>query len=179
MISPFLVAATEREVRAMIELANQNFHEMPDKVAQLQANLATGLQKAMLDPWPDAEVERIYAVGYELFEAQRYDAALPVALHLAVNRPLDPRFMFMAGLILQLLGDPLLAATFFATLLTIDPQSVPAAFRLAECYAMVGETKEAREIFEVVIDMGRDHLGDPDEFFKLQRTVADRLGALN
>ncbi len=102
-----------------------------------------------------------------------------MALHLSINRPLDPRFMFMTGMILQLLGDPLLGASFFATLLTIDPGFVPAAFRLAECYSMVGQQKEAREIFEVAIDMGRGTMGDADEFYALQRLMAERLGCTN
>ncbi len=179
MIDPFLAAATDHEVKSMIALVNQGFQEMPDKVTRLQQSLATGLQRAIVDSWSDLEAEQAYAVAYQLFQEQQYDAALPIALHLALNRPLDPRFMFMAGMILQLLGDPLLAATFFATHLIADPNSVPAAFRLAECYAAIGETKEAREIFEIVIDMGRDGLGDPDEFFRLQRVIAEKLGMLN
>lgn len=179
MIDPFLRAATEQEVWSIVGLVNQRFSEYPDKVRQLQANLGAGLQKALADPWPDDLVEQAYAAAYELFEAQRYDAALPLALYLSVHRPLDPRFMFMAGMILQQLGDPLLAATFFSTLLMVEPNSVPAAFRLAECYAVVGEMKEAREIFEIAIDMGRDILGDAEDFYRLQRFVADKLGAMN
>ncbi len=179
MIDPLLAASTEPHVQAMVGLVNQRFDEMPDKVARLNDNLGEGLRQAAMDPWPDQIVEEVYAHGYALFEAQRYDAALPIALHLSVNRPLDPRFMFMAGLILQLQGDPLLAATFFATSLTIDPTSVPVAFRLAECYVAIGETDEARQIFEMAIDMGRDMLGDPDDFFRLQRALADKLSAMN
>lgn len=179
MIDPFLAAATDLEVKSMIELVNQAFHEMPDKVSRLQQSLGAGLQKTIVDPWSDMEVEQAYATGYALFQAQQYDAALPVALHLALNRPLDPRFMFMAGMILQSLGDPLLAATFFATQLIADPQCVPAAFRLAECYAAIGQEKEARDIFEIAIDMGRDSLGDPDEFFSLQSLIVEKLGSLN
>lgn len=102
-----------------------------------------------------------------------------MALHLTINRPLDQRFMFMAGLILQLLGDPLLAAGFFATLLVIDPNFMPAAFRLAECYATLGEQKEAFEIFELAIDMGRGNLGDADEFYALQRLIAEKLRTMH
>ncbi len=179
MIDPLLAASAEPHVQAMVGLVNQRFDEMPDKVACLNDNLSEGLRQAALDPWPDQIVEEVYAQGYALFEAEHYDAALPIALHLSVNRPLDPRFMFMAGLILQLRGDPLLAATFFSTALMVDPTSVPAAFRLAECYATIGETDEARQIFEIAIDMGRDILGDPDDFFRLQRALADKLSVMD
>lgn len=173
------MARGDAEVRAMVDLVNQPFGDRPDKTTVLQVNLGEGLRKAMMAPWSDEQVEQVYADAYDLFQNRQYDAALPIALHLSINRPLDPRFMFMAGMILQLMGDPLLAATFFATQLTIDPNSIPAAFRLAECYAMIGETDEAHQIFETVIDMGRDVLGEPDEFFQLQRIVADKLGAMN
>ena len=178
-MKPFHTAAVDDEVRSMIALVNASFGEMPDKLKQLQENLGLGMQKALIDGWPDDEVERVYAEAYALYEAKRYEEALPLALHLSVNRPLDQRFMFMTGMILQLLGDPLLGSVFFATLLSLDPNFVPAAFRLAECYSAVGEMKEAREIFEVAIDMGRETLGNPDEFYALQRLMVEKLRTAN
>jgi hypothetical protein len=56
---------------------------------------------------------------------------------------------------------------------------VPAAFRLAECYASVGEMKESREIFEVAIDMGRESLGGAEQFYALQRAIVEKLGVAN
>lgn len=178
-MKPFHTAAVNDEVREIMALVNTSFREVPDKVAQLQHQLGTGMQKALVDGWPDDEVEAVYAEAYLLFGEQRYQEALPLALHLSVNRPLDQRFMFMTGMILQVLGDPLLAASFYATLLSLDPNFVPAAFRMAECYAALGEHKEARDIFEVAIDMGRGTMGEADEFYALQRLMVDRLRAVN
>ncbi len=175
----FDTAAVDGEVRAIISLVNTRFGDVPDKAMQLQQMLGAGLQKALVDSWPDDEVERVYAEAFRLFDGQHYQEALPLALHLSINRPLDPRFMFMTGMILQLLGDPLLAATFYATLLSLDPGFVPAAFRLAECYAALGEHREAREIFEEAIDMGRGNLGEADEFYALQRLMVDKLRSVN
>ncbi len=178
-MNPFHAGAVEDEVREIIALVNASFGEVPDKVARLQHQLGSGMQKALVDGWPDDEVEAVYAEAYRLFNDQHYREALPLALHLSVNRPLDQRFMFMTGMILQLLGDPLLAATFYATLLSLDSHFVPAAFRLAECYAALGEHKDAREIFEVAIDMGRGTMGDADEFYALQRLMVEKLRAVN
>lgn len=178
-MKPFHTAAVADEVREMIALVNASFGEVPDKLSQLQYNLGIGMQKALVDGWPDDEVERVYADAYGLYEAQRYAEALPLALHLSVNRPLDQRFMFMTGMILQVLGDPLLGSVFFATLLSLDSNFVPAAFRLAECYAAIGETQEAREIFEVAIDMGRETMGAADEFYALQRLMVEKLRVAN
>ncbi len=175
----FRTAFAANEVQAIVALVNSSFSELPDKVKRLQENLGAGMQRALVDAWPDEEVERVYAEAYRLFSEERYQEALPLALHLSVNRPLDQRFMFMTGMILQLLGDPLLGATFFATLLTLDPDFMPAAFRLAECYSMVGQQKEAREIFEVAIDMGRGMLGDADDFYALQRLMVEKLASMN
>lgn len=175
----FHTAAVDDEVQTIISLVNASFSEVPDKVPQLQHNLGIGMQKALVDGWPDDEVESVYADAHRLFGEQRYQEALPLALHLSVNRPLDQRFMFMTGLILQLLGDPLLGATFYSTLLSLDPNFVPAAFRMAECYAALGEHKDAREIFEMAIDMGRGGLGDADEFYALQRLIVEKLREVN
>ena len=178
-MNTFDAAAVEGEVRAIVSLVNASFTDVPDKVIQLQNQLGLGMQKALIDGWPDEEVEVVYAEAYQLFEAQCYQEALPLALHLSVNRPLDQRFLFMAGMILQALGDPLLAANFYATLLMLDSEFLPAAFRMAECYAAIAEYKDAREIFEVAIDMGRGNLGDADEFYALQRLILEKLRTMN
>lgn len=176
-MKPFNSAAVEDEVREIFALVNASFQEVPDKVYQLQENLGMGMQKARVDAWPDEDVEGVYAEAYRLFEEQRFAQVLPLALHLAIHRPLDQRFLFMSGMVLQSLGDPLMAATFYSTLLSLDPNFIPAAYRLAECYATLGELKDAREIFDIAIDMGRGVLGDAEEFYELQRMIFERLRA--
>lgn len=178
-MKPFHTAAVEDEVREIIALVNTSFIDMPDKMSRLHDNLGLGMKKALVDGWPDDEVETVYAQAHELYEAQRYQEALPLALHLSVNRPLDQRFMFMTGMLLQLLGDPLLGAAFYSTLLALDPNFMPAAYRMAECYTALGEHKDAREIFEAAIDMGQGTLGDADEFYALQRMICERLRSSN
>ena len=178
-MKPFLSTAVQSDVQAIIAMVNTSFSERPDKVSQVQHCLGNGIRNAMVDGWPDDEIESAYAEAHRLFEEQRYEEVLPLALYLTVNRPLDARFIFMVGLVLQSLGDPLLGATFYATLLMLDPDFVPAAFRLAECYASVGQMKESREIFEVAIDMGRESLGGAEQFYALQRAIVERLSAAN
>lgn len=90
-------------------------------------------------------------------------------------RELADLFLFMTGMILQCLDDPLMAATFHACALQLDPAFVPAAFRLAECYSLLGEDKEAREMLEVTLDMGRNS----DDFFALQRGFMNKRGQMN
>ncbi len=170
-------AAVSAEVSLIMGLVNQSIHELPDKVKVMQDAYAQGMQRAVLDPVSDAVLERVYENAYEAFQQQRYHEVLPLALYLAIQKPLDQRFLFIAGMTLQLLGDPLMAATFYAVSLQVVPTLVPAAFRLAECYATVGAQDDAREIFETVIDMGRG--GDADEFYELQRYAMNSLRAQN
>ncbi len=169
--------AVATEVSLIMGLVNQSIHELPDKVRLLQDTYAQGMQRSVLDPVSDAVLERVYEQAYEAFQQQRYHEVLPLALYLAIQKPLDHRFLFMAGMTLQLLGDPLMAATFYAVSLQIDPTLVPAAFRLAECYASIGAQEDAREIFEIAIDMGRG--ADADEFFELQNLILERLRSQN
>ncbi len=175
--SAALATALAAEVSLIMGLVNQSIHELPEKVKLLQDTFAHGMQRAVLEPVSEAVLERVYEKAYEAFQQQRYHEVLPLALYLAIQKPLDHRFLFMAGMTLQLLGDPLMAATFYAVSLQIEPTLVPAAFRLAECYASVGAQQDAREIFETVIDMG--HGGDADEFYELQRHVMESLRAQN
>lgn len=163
------------EIDQILALVNQSLSELPDKVAQLQQTLANGMMRTLLHPINTDQLEEIYGHAYEHYQHQRYRDALPMALYLSITNPKDTRFLFMAGMILQCLNDPLMGATFHASALQLDPAFVPAAFRLAECYTLLGENREAREMLEVTMDMGRDS----EEFFALQREIMNKLSQMN
>lgn len=163
------------EIAQILAMVNQSLSELPDKMNQLQNTLADGITRA-LETTPDVEyLEQVYGCAYELYQAKRYREVLPMALYLSISNPKDVRFMFMTGMILQSLEDPLMAATFHACALQLDPSFMPAAFRMAECYTALGEDKESREILEATLDMGRSS----DEFFELQRLIMERLAQTN
>ena len=163
------------EIAQILALVNHSPGEFPDKLNLLQDTLAKGIERTSLIA-PDLEhLEKVYGGAYELYQAQRYREALPMALQLAISHPKDVRFLFMAGMILQSLNDPLLAATFHACALQVDPTFMPAAFRMAECYTALEKDEEARALLEVSLDMGRHS----DEFFELQRLIMERLAQTN
>ena len=163
------------EIDQILELVNQSLSELPDKVAQLQQTLADGMTRTLRQTIDSDQLEQIYGHAYEYYQHQRYREALPMALYLSISNPKDMRFMFMTGMILQCLNDPLMGATFHACALQLDPTFVPAAFRLAECYTLLGDNREAREMLEATMDMGRDS----DEFFALQREIMNKLSQMN
>lgn len=163
------------EIVQIMELVNLSLRELPDKVTQMQASLSAGMTRVQLAPPDTALLEQTYTAAYELYQRQRYREALPLALFLAISNFSDIRFLFMAGMILQLLGDALMGAILHACALQVDPDFVPAAYRLAECYTALGENDDARSLFDEALDMGRDS----EEFFALQRAIMQRLGQLN
>ena len=163
------------EIDQIVALVNQSLSELPDKVSQLQESLAQGLMRSMVSTIDTEMLEQLYGQAYERYQQQRYREALPIALYLSISNPKDVRFLFMAGMILQCLNDPLMAATFYACALQFDPSFVPAAFRLAECYTQLGNNREAREMLEATMDMGRDS----EEFFALQREIMNKLSQMN
>ena len=173
--SPPVQSAPLPEIAQILALVNQSPGECPDKLILLQDTLAKGIERASLTAPEVERLEKVYEDAYELYQVQRYREALPMALQLAISNPKDIRFLFMAGMILQSLNDPLLAATFHACALQVDPTFMPAAFRMAECYTVLEEDEEARALLEVSLDMGRDS----DEFFELQRLIMERLGQTN
>ncbi len=173
--SPPAQSAPLPEIAQILALVNQSPGECPDKLIRLQDTLAKGIERASLTAPEVERLEKVYEGAYELYQVQRYREALPMALQLAISNPKDIRFLFMAGMILQSLADPLLAATFHACALQVDPTFMPAAFRMAECYTALEEDEEARELLEVSLDMGRHS----DEFFELQRLIMERLAQTN
>lgn len=172
---PTAQSAPLPEIAQILALVNQSPGECPDKLIRLQDTLANGIERASLTAPEVERLEKMYEGAYELYQVQRYREALPLALQLAISNPKDIRFLFMAGMILQSLNDPLLAATFHACALQMDPTFMPAAFRMAECYTALEEDEEARALLEVSLDMGRNS----DEFFELQRLIMERLAQTN
>lgn len=172
---PTAQSAPLPEIAQILALVNQSPGECPDKLIRLQDTLAEGIERVSLTAPEVERLEKMYEGAYELYQVQRYREALPLALQLAISNPKDIRFLFMAGMILQSLNDPLLAATFHACALQMDPTFMPAAFRMAECYTALEEDEEARALLEVSLDMGRNS----DEFFELQRLIMERLAQTN
>ena len=108
--------------------------------------------------------EALYQSAYELFQLGQYQQALTIALQLAVAEPGDSRFHFLTGMCLQFFGESQAAANFYGYVLLLDPAFTPAAFRLAECLMANGEEKQAKVMFESVIETGRENA----EYFTLQ-----------
>lgn len=164
------LSAVGAEIETVLALVERDLLDWPTKLIDVQRAVSTGMVKAALTTVPPPTLEHFYDTAYGLFQQQAYDQALPIALYLSVHAPQDPRFLFMSGLILQVLNEPLMAAVFYACLLQQQQDVVPAAYRLAECYVAVGQRERAQDIFDLAIN-----IGDADEFFAIQRRVLEKL----
>lgn len=163
---------TGDEVRSIAALVNCPFREIPDKTIRVQRAMAEGMKKARTDGWPDDQKEMLHAAALQLFDAEQYENTLLLALALAMQAPVEPRFLILAGRTLQQLGDPLLATVLFRIVTLVRPDHAEAAFRLIECYALIGRQPDAAKIFETVIDGGHGQLGDSGEFYaKCQQAI--------
>ena len=103
----------------------------------------------------DINLEALYQQAYDFFQEEKYQQALPIALQIAAFKPVEWRYLFMAGMCFQFSGDCEAAASFYGFTLMIDPSCTPAAFRLAECLSASGDEEKAKQLYEAVIAMGR------------------------
>lgn len=107
------------------------------------------------DSIAETELEALYQKAYDFFQEGKYQEALPLALQIAAFKPVEWRYLFMAGMCFQFVGDCEAAANFYGFTLMVDPTCTPASFRLAECLSTSGDEEKARQMYEVVIAMGR------------------------
>ncbi|MGB4346298.1 MAG: tetratricopeptide repeat protein [Burkholderiaceae bacterium] len=122
-----------------------------------------------------AETMVLYQTAFDLFQQQRYQQALPLALQLSAARPDDWRFHFLSAMTLQFLGDIEAAIPFYGYTLILDPACTPAVFRLAECLEKNAQHQQARQLYESVIEQGRKE----PQHHALQGLAQARLRALH
>lgn len=118
-----------------------------------------------------ADHERQYAMAMVLYQAADYDRALPVSLALVAHEAHSAKYSYLAGLCLQKLQRHREAVALYLLALKQDASHVPAAFRMGECCAALGENDAARQAYEHVLALSR---GD-ERYRELQSEAMARL----
>ena len=97
-----------------------------------------------------AELEAVYERGYHAWNAGDLDSATTSFAFLALQQPLDRRFLFAFACALQQQGEFRHALTFFGYTVAMQANDPFAPFRVAECLLALGEVDAARDALDAV-----------------------------
>ncbi len=112
------------------------------------------------------QLEVVYALAYAQVAQEQYAQALPLFAFLAQYGPTRKHYLVGLGVCLQMLGRADEAIDIYSLVLTLYPDSLPTALRVAECHLALRQLDRARRTLELLCTPGT-----PDD-------VRQRAGAL-
>lgn len=112
----------------------------------------------------EKELNELYQMGKELFEAGRYSEAEPILREVIRRAPSYADVLNKLGVIAHLKGDLKEAAGFFERALTINPGYTEASLNLSITYNDLGEFKKAQEVFSLAAQIAHPTPSSLDPF---------------
>jgi len=143
------------DLKSLMGQLDESLARLKEKMALQVDKLEKNKLLVELDSLSHIDLEVLYQQAYDFFQEGKYQEALPLALQISALKPVEWRYLFIAGMCFQFLGDCEAAASFYGFTLMIDPACTPAAYRLAECLSASGNEEQAKQLYEAVIAMGR------------------------
>lgn len=130
--------------------------EQDDKIKSLdemcQALLVEGATLASLSGISNEELERVYARGYESYQAGHYGEALVDFTYLVMHQPWDRRFHMALGSALHQEGEYQSALKFYGYALFMNACDPGPSYAIAQCLLALGEEADAREALQTAIE---------------------------
>lgn len=112
----------------------------------------------------EKEINELYQMGKELFEAGRYSEAEPILRELIRRTPSYADVLNKLGIITHLKGNLKEAAEFFEKALEINPRYTEASLNLSITYNELGEFKKAQEVFSLAAQIAHPTPSSIDPF---------------
>lgn len=100
------------------------------------------------------QLEVVYALAYARVAQEQYAQALPVFAFLAQYGPTRKHYLVGLGVCLQMLGRAAEAINIYSLVLTLYPDSLATALRVAECHLALRQVDQARRTLELLCTQG-------------------------
>ncbi|MDR6854426.1 CDC27 family protein [Variovorax guangxiensis] len=159
------------EIAAIVESTSQLLRSLSQRIVSDDSES----EHDMPPPVPIAS-SKLHSVVEGLCEKGDFRNALPVAMRLSMQQPLDCRAAYLLATCLQRLNQPALALGIFGSCTQIEgdrPTPGP-LFRAGECLAAMGQKEEAISALETAIDLARSDA----EHAEIQGLAEQKAGAL-
>lgn len=104
----------------------------------------------------DTEMETVYAVGYNLYNAGKYQEAEDIFRFLCFFDHMEPKYWMGLGAVWQMMGryEKAVDAYSYATLLDIDDPRP--ALHAADCYLMLNNKEAAESALSATLEFSGD-----------------------
>lgn len=96
------------------------------------------------------QLEVVYALAYAHVAQEQYAQALPMFAFLAQYGPTRKHYLVGLGVCLQMLGRADEAINIYSLVLTLHPDALPSALRIAECHLAMRQMDRARRTLELL-----------------------------
>ncbi|WP_199153208.1 SycD/LcrH family type III secretion system chaperone [Chromobacterium sp. ASV23] len=126
-----------------------------------------------------AELEAIYERGYRAWSAGDLDSATADFAFLALQQPLDRRFLFAFACALKRHGEFRHALTFFGYSVAMQANDPFATFHIAECLLAMDELNAARDALDTTIALCYGQADADPRFTPLRQRAENMLDDLN
>ena len=93
----------------------------------------------------EQNLESLYALGHQLYQAGRYDEALKLFSFVTLQNHVEKRYLIATGATLQMLERHSEALGFYGMACFMDPNDPVPVFHGSECLIALGRTDEAAE----------------------------------
>lgn len=121
-----------------------------------------------------AELNAIYTRGYQAWNAGDLESATADFAYLALQQPLERRFLFAFACALKQQGEYHHALTLFTHTLAMQANDPFASFHIAECLLALNETDAARDALDATQALCYGQ-ADQDPRYDSLRQKAERL----
>ncbi len=128
----------------------------PELLMELASNLrtitlrGTVMQKQL--SYSDELMEKLYAVGYKIYEKGRFRDALEFFENLFYLNPLDYKICYSAAAAAQRMGDWYRAILYYAYAAAAQEKAPEPSYFSAECCVQIGKEKAAIKLYEKAVE---------------------------
>lgn len=96
------------------------------------------------------QLEVMYGLAYTQISQERYDQALPLFAFLSQYGPTRKHYLVGLGVCLQMVGREEDAINIYSVVLTLYPNSLTTALRVAECHIALKQFDQARRTLQLL-----------------------------
>lgn len=165
---------SDPEIGYRLDEARRVLETLPASAGQFAADIISGTTLAQYLGIGEQQLEDFYLCACQLIRQNQFNEALILACFVMAVGPADARVAFKVASCMQRLEHIASAVDFYKLCLQIDRHHIGAAYRLGECFQLLGDHDEAGHLFEWTLTLARGHFG----YRKIQAAAESRLNKL-
>lgn len=146
----------EEMVNSIGRIAKDHSKGALEGLLKLCDNISKGMNPKDAMGIGDAQFERIYAKGYQLFNIGKFDEAEPIFGALIVSNPLEPKYVFAYAASAHMQKKYEKAAEYYMKLSLLTPDDPVPYYHASDCYIQLKDDLSALAALKLTINKAKD-----------------------